>query len=517
MGRSMKQRRMCHGGVTAGSWRGPLAVALLVLGGAGGGNAEPVRPPNVIVVTLDACRADKFSTFGFDRPTTPQLDALAADPDSVVFQNHHAQAAWTKPSTASLFTGAYPSQHQVEFEPGFSHDFTTLAEYFQAADYHTFAIATNHHLNPKFGFAQGFDDYVFGPAQIAEKLGWREQAIASPLGKKLLWWGRHFAADWPWLWNFVPRWSLPRDSTKMAALQEMLPELETPYFGYTHFQGCHFPFTEEDRDPRYMERFPVEHDAPGRHAAGVDFAAAQISHRVNRGEVALMPADVDYLHLLYEAKTFLADDLVVGGLVRLLRETGQYDDTLIVVTSDHGEALADHSTFGHSSVFQEVLHIPLLVKFPKAQKPEILPDEVIGITRTIDLMPSLLSYLTLGPHGELAGVDVFSGMTNDYTLAQSILEQPATASPYWKSRSVRSRSFKLRESNDGVELYDLRRDPGESQDVSDRHATELERLRAILHPLRESEDTALRSVEGGPEVAVDAETERWLRAMGYVE
>ncbi|MEE2897012.1 MAG: sulfatase [Gemmatimonadota bacterium] len=474
-------------------------------------------PPNVLLVVLDACRADKFSTFGFDRPTTPNLDGLAADPDAVVFREHHAQAAWTKPSTASLFTGRYPSEHHVEIDPGFSADFQTLAEYFQDADFHTFAMATNRHLKPRFGFAQGFDDYVFGPVRIAEKVGWRERLTTAAMSTKVLWWARHLAQDQTWMWSFVPKWSLPRDSTKMAALSRMLPALPEPYFGYTHFQGCHFPFTEEDRDRRYIDQYAIEHDETSRVAVGVDFAEPKIAHRVNRGEIELSEGDVHYLNLLYEAKTFLADDVVIGGLTRLLRETGQYDRTLIIVTSDHGEALADHEAFGHHSVFQEVLKIPLLVKFPRGQKPEALSERVTGITHTIDLLPSLLAFFDFAPQSELPGADIFSGQTHDVTLAQSMLEEPDDQPAYWKSRSARSAEFKLREFRDDFELYDLRRDPNESQDVSDAHPDELSALRSALDPLRESEMSILGESQPGSVPEVDPETERWLRAMGYVE
>ena len=496
-------------------------LVLLLAISAGCGSEERAEdsggPANVLIVVLDACRADKLSTFGFERPTTPNLDTLARDPDAVVFRNHQSSAAWTKPSTASLFTGYYPSEHQVEIEPGFSSEFHTLAEYFQGADYHTFAVATNRHLNPEFGFAQGFDDYLFGPARIAERVGWVERLRTSSVGRKLLWWARHFAQDQPWMWAFVPEWSLPRDSTKMVALSHILPTVTEPYLGYTHFQGCHFPFTREDRDRRYLDRYGIEVDRSERRAAGVDFAEPQISHLVNRGEVELLEEDVAYLNLLYEAKTFLADDLVVGGVTRLLRETGQYDRTLIIVTSDHGEALADHGSFGHRSVFQEVLNIPLLVKFPRGQRPEALASQVPGLTHTIDLLPSLLGFFDFERHSELPGLDIFSGATHEYTLAQSMLELGEDPPAHWKSRSVRSEHFKLRESVSDFALYDLSGDPGERRDVSALHPQQVAALRRLLDPLRESERSALRGQDEAAVPEIDADTERWLRAMGYIE
>ncbi len=230
----------------------------------------------------------------------------------------------------------------------------------------------------------------------------------------------------------------------------------------------------------------------------------------------LTESDVAYLPLIYEAKTFLADDLVVGGMIDILRTTGMYDRTLLIVTSDHGEALADHGSFGHQSVFQEVLNIPLVVKFPRGGKPPGLSRQVNGITRTIDLLPSLLSYFEIDPKDDLPGIDIFGSQTKDIALAQSILAFPENEPAHWKARSARSSQFKLREFEEDYELYDLSRDAGETEDVSDAYPEQVAALRAALDPLRKSEESALVE-ETAPVPEVDPETARWLRAMGYIE
>jgi Sulfatase len=227
--------------------------------------------PSVLLVVLDACRSDKLGSYGFSRDTSPAIDELARDPDSVAFLNHYVQAPWTKPSTASLFTGLFPSDHGVvlgieeasdDASGGhyrtqvLSPDAVTIAEALRDAGYYTFEVVAPHHLAADFGFEQGFTEY-------------------------------HGITSWP-----------GGDLQRLSVTTALIESIKGRFFGYVHFLGCHAPFQHRYRDAEYMTTYGFEYDEAGRQEAGIDFTKTEISSRVNDGELELSNEDVKFLHLI---------------------------------------------------------------------------------------------------------------------------------------------------------------------------------------------------------------------------
>ncbi len=168
-----------------------------------------------------------------------------------------------------------------------------------------------------------------------------------------------------------------------------------------------------------MERYGFDYDEKARIAAGVDFNTAKIFMDINYGELELQPEDVRFLNLIYEAKFRFYDEQFVASLMQGLKGMGRYDDTLIILTADHGEELYDHEGYGHA-LWNEVVHVPLIVKFPRRTKPAELASEVDLPTQSVDLIPSLLAMcgqdadLGLPGHGHLHGAAARLGLRRNH-------------------------------------------------------------------------------------------------------
>ncbi len=447
---------------------------------AAGERADGAARPNVLIVVLDALRADRLGSAGYDREITPALDALAADPDAVRFDRHYVQGAYTKASTASLFTGLYVFQHGVIMghemhestqRPGLypvqvlAPHFETMAERFGGLGYRTFGVVKSYHLDSRYGFDQGFQVYE-GPQQVA---------------------GDRFRV--------------------MRAVD--LAAQGGPFFGYLHLNACHHPFPPGSRHPEIMQRYGVEagfeYDEHARIAAGIDFTDARIMHAILDGEVQLQEDDERFLNLVYDAKARAAD-FHVTAIVHGLRLAGVYDDTLLIVTADHGEELYDHRGYGHGhALWDEVVRVPLVVKFPKGWKPAALSSVISTTTQAIDLLPSLLDLIDEEPGPSLPGSQLFDARARrGFAYAETTDE--------W---TLVQHGFKLIDGSRRTLLFDLAADPGERTNRAESETQRLAEMRAAAAALREY--AAVRPGEAPViESELSEEAIRALRSLGYL-
>ncbi len=476
----MRDRNGIGGVVAARTLGGALCVGAVLCSGCNlfpeTRRASERRSPSVLVVVLDACRADKIGAYSFDRPTTPRLDALTREDETVVFRHYYVQAPWTKTSTASLFTGLFPYQHGLLSGDARDRDgargrvyatqslvpaFDTMAECLSRAGFATFAVVKSHHLDARYGFDQGFERFRFLRGQDDEEL-----------------------------------------------VRETLREIERArgaFFGYVHLYACHNPFREEERDADYMRRFGFPYDEAGRASAGIDFARPEIKFAIREGKIRLTPEDERFLHLVYEAKLRQVDERLVGPLVTGLRNAGRYDDLLLIVTADHGEALFEHEAYAHSGLlWNTVLHVPLIVKFPKGARPSELAREVRGTARAVDLLPSLLSWVGQPPPPYLPGVDLFRGATADFTLA----EVPGG----W---TLQREGYKLIRFPERRLLFHVAEDPGELRDLAFERPSQADALESFARALFRNRSRDL-PLAVDTETELDPATEDELRSLGYI-
>ena len=261
--------------------------------------------PNVLVYLIDTLRADHLGVYGYSHETSPEIDALAAD--GVVFTTAVAQSAWTRTSVASIFTGVHPRSHAVNGRSdSLAPEAATIATLLAEAGYGTGAYVTNANVASNFGFDLGFDTF----------LHLREQDTGEV----------HIQSDV--LTERAIMWLQDRDTSR-------------PFFLYLHATDPHSPYTP--RSP-YRERFVPSRKHP---------------ELYRTRELGPMPLDREETREILSEVVGLYDaeiafnDHHFGRLIGWLEETGLYDSTLIIVTSDHGEEFLDHGRWGHGGTLYE--------------------------------------------------------------------------------------------------------------------------------------------------------------------
>jgi arylsulfatase A-like enzyme len=326
----------------------------------------PAGPPaalvrNVLIVSVDTLRADRLGPYGYQRPTSPNLSALAQK--AVVFTRAQSQSAQTAPSHASLFTSAYGETHGLINVHGDASQMrtlpaglATLAEVVQRAGLETAAFVSDGNLTRGMGMSRGFglwdekNEDVSG--RVAALLGWME----SPDRQRFLALLHTYQVHAP----YVP----PAD-----VAQRFIDK------GYTG------PLRA--RLERYWT-LPWEKQWAG--GVGADYWEGMLEYTAE---------DVRFLSDLYDGEIAYADDVLRKVFQELL--TGvRSKDTALVVLSDHGEEFRDHGKFQHDQVFQELIHVPLLVRVPSAVTRVPWTGEVESPVELVDVAPTIT---------ELLGVD----------------------------------------------------------------------------------------------------------------
>ncbi len=465
--------------------RGRLLGGLLTAALALGCGPTPVADGSsfdVLIYVLDACRADRIGAYGYGRPTTPAIDALAADPDAVVYTRHYVASNWTKPATASLFTGTYVHQHRITSlhyqvqgrryaAEVLADRFVTLAESFRDAGFATFGLVTSHHLAPSYGFDQGFDAY-FDPEEL--KVG---------------------------------------DLGRNSKLIDLIWDLDSAYFAYVHQNACHYPFGLRDRDPDFMAELGFGYDEASRRAAGIDFTTGAIRDAIFDGEAELTADDIRFLSLVYDAKLRKVDRQVVAPLIEELRRAGRWDRTLLIVTADHGEELYDHGGYAHGfAMWDEVIHVPLIVKFPRGMRPPALPREVTALTSNVDLFPSLLAFLGRPVPDGLAGRSIFAPPAAGLVRSQGSTGRHSTDSETWVV--IEGREKLIVEERGRTHLFDLEADPGETDNLAESRSGRTAALAALVEAVRTGE-----TAPEAPEIETELSPEaiEALRSLGYLD
>ncbi len=328
--------------------------------------------PDVLLVVLDTVRADRLSTYGHNRATSPQLDLIAEA--GVVFEDVTAPASWTWPAHASLFTGVPPWKHGAHMQAGYSGEaapdkeqgvmpldasLPTLAQTLKAAGYRTVALSGNPYLDPKLGLMGGFDQARVLPDK--DVVTQAEALLATPGDKPLFLFINLMRAHAPWGLSPAP-WS--------AQHRKLLTGASAPDFVKTYRRSS--PFMLDF----YKEAKPGE---------GTGF------ERIQRGEISLSPADKALIFDLYDGE-IAAGDYLLSRIVSAW--TQGRPDGIVAVTSDHGELMGEHGLWEHGkTVFPELTRVPLVIaapgRLPKGHR-EHMPVQVH------DLYPTILAMTGAG-------------------------------------------------------------------------------------------------------------------------
>jgi arylsulfatase A-like enzyme len=440
--------------------------------------AKERKRRNVVLICLDTVRADHLGCYGYHRDTSPNIDRLAEE--AVLFENCIAPSSWTLPSHASLFTGLHPSVHGAVHQPSgppIRSEETALAELARAHGYLTAAYTEGLFVRAELGFSQGFELYSDGA---------RQDAFGCP------------------------------EETFNSALEWVEKYGELPFFLFVHTYQPHSPYTPPGR---FGTMFDSDYTGP-------------IGTTVETSRPSAVSSQADRVHIeaLYDGEIAYTDE-VVGVFLERLRRMRLLDNTVIIVISDHGEEFYDHGRTGHSStLYDEQLRVPLLMRLAGEAPPSgrvtrqvSLTDlyatvcDILGIDHEIP--PDCYSILPLIPTLETQ-IRYDREVVVSHLVDKDRKKIPKVRK--WRKDSVRTNSekyiVKSERSNRTEQLFGLREDPGEKNDIAADNQPRVEEYRKLLWEFHVSVAKARASLPTGErkDVPLTEEQKRRLKAVGYM-
>lgn len=302
--------------------------------------------PNLVLISIDTVRSDHLSTYGYGRPTSPELDRLAAE--SWLFERSFSASTWTLPSTASMLSGLMPSQHGLRsLHDRLPERIDTLAERLRRLGYRTAAFTDGGFASPNWGLAQGFERYDVTPGDA-----WVPKDVAV-ITEQASRWLRH--------------------------------NHRRPYFLFLHTYETHRPYTNSEG---FAEPFAdPDYNGPFQHVA--DIHPNQVP--------PLTEADLRQVVALYDGEIRRADHYL-GRLLEQMRQATDWQRTAVLVTSDHGEELMEHGDFEHGfgKVFDVNVRVPFILKPPHNDQGSAVGQRFSMPVSGLDVVPTLLT-LADGP------------------------------------------------------------------------------------------------------------------------
>lgn len=484
-------------------WTAACALCALSLVG-GGGCGQGLRPdlgapssapaspstnggahaPDVVICVLDAARADHIGCYGYPRETTPNVDSLAGD--SLLFMKHYAQATETKLSIACLFTSQYVETHRAFGGRPLPESTVTMARALRDAGYRAALFSSNLQASPAYGLGGDFDD-VFWLEDFEDRVADGEAAH----GPEVL----------------------------LRAFEQWLSGAAgSPLFAYIHLLPPHRPYeAPEEMRQLFADQRPPDYQ-PSAYRPG------ELPYPFPAQKKVAEPLPLPEWINTYDA-CLRYGDWAVGEICRLVQDSGRWDNTILVVTSDHGEAFGEHGFTGHAaSIHEEAARVPLLIRLPGGTS----ATRIHALTQSIDLLPTLIDLLGIRcPMETMQGRSLAplihgrSGRVNEYVFTRA--RGPEGRHKY----AIRSEDYALLlfRNETWRELYDMSDDPGQRRNIiGERPQVE----RAMLEAFRAFAERQARPPTGflTPEAAHEADREdipdlpprlrRELRALGYV-
>lgn len=490
-----------------------------------------MKPLNIMLIVLDATRTDYCSCYGAAQPLTPALDQLAAN--GLLFECAYASAPWTLPAMSSILTGLYPTQMGVDEKRVLDPTYQTLASRLKESGYTTFAISKNSWFSTEFGLPHGFDVFhkLWQLLQTDVDLTEVNLTQAYPAEQNLLISAAKGAMRGNVLKNAVNlasrRIKLLNDADygarrTLAPVKKWISAQRAPWFAVVHYLEAHLEYKPPvEWARRFSDNWPLTQKL---------LAADQLRlcYRHITGVERLTSDELRAWRQLYAAEVAYQDH-AMGQLLDWLKQSGYYDNTLIIVVADHGESMDEHGLLAHLySLHEPLIHVPLVIHGPNVPRGQ----RTDALVQTQDIFGTVLAAA-----GEAIPAHARNLLNTDaerrYVVAeygtprmprQELLKrfdlQAADFAPFLRGlTAVRTKQHKLVVSTDGdVELFDLHSDPAELVNQKDKLPGVLAELQAMLAEWRASigvssapYTTAVAPPTVAPEVA-----ER-LKALGYLD
>ena len=408
---------------------------------------------NIILISIDTLRADHLGCYGYKKNTSPHIDKFSEE--SVLFKQTIAHAPTTLPSHASIFTSLIPSHHG-SFHTPLSEDMLTMAEILKLQGYQTVSFNDGGYVSAKFGFDQGFDLYdSFAKAP--------KGTFKNRVNKAIKW------------------------------IKENHPD---KFFLFLHTYEVHHPYTPKEE---YLTLF--EDDYSGNLPSDI---SVDLLKDINEKKLIIDKEDKSHIINTYDAE-IRSMDQSFSELLNFLRENNLYDSTLIIFTSDHGEEFGEHGLMGWHGVtlFDEVLHIPLIIKFPNSAFSKTVVDQQV---RSIDILPTLLNVLDIKTGKIFEGTSLLRLIKGKKEMLYAVSEIGR------RKKSIRTESLKYYKTPSSEMLFDLIKDPLEQTDISEDYLDTTKRLKNAL----ESFLNKRPQIFDKDKPNLDKKTLESLKALGYI-
>lgn len=418
------------------------------------------KGPSVVLIIIDTVRVDHVGCYGYRRNVTPNIDRLSSH--SILYKNAISAAPWTSPSLGSMFTSQYPAVLGFKGKPIIiGQEFLTMAEIFKENNYQTKGIISYAYVSSSLGFNQGFDSY---DEENAKGHG----HISSP-------------------------------SITDKAISFLRKRGNTRFFLFLHYFDPHYDYVlHEDYD------YYPDYDGP--------LHSGQPIRELREKAPHMRANDIEYIKALYDSEIRFTDEYI-GKLLDELKELELYDNTLIVFTADHGEEFLERGNYwiGHTkTLYQEQIHVPLMIKLPESNKQRIV-HEYVGL---IDLMPTIIDYTglwipeTYRHEGQI--IDASNAPEPGNRIIMSETKRWAVLqSATWKGwKLIYNPLVKSRK------LFNLEKDPAESSNLAAENDGALQEMEVVLQRWN-NQMKSRRTEARQPDFA--EEQKKHLRSLGYLQ
>ncbi|MFQ5802587.1 MAG: sulfatase [Candidatus Methylomirabilales bacterium] len=462
----------------------------------------------MVLISIDTLRADHLSCYGYGRITTPNLDNLGED--GVVYENAYSTAAWTAPAHASMLTGLYPSCHGVVDNCRLSEDIPTLAEILLENGYKTAGFVNNSQVGELVGLGRGHETFI----EV-----WRGTR-GDPVVRKSIKYLIRNAKE------FMGISDHGADCTNRLVRQWIARNKSRHFYVFIHYVEPHnpinapYPFKNKYWDKKKIKNIDRRKLRLVAHNPLVCFT----------DNIRLNEDEINGLKALYDGEVSYMDQKI-GEVVEYLKSEGVYDNTLIIVTADHGEHFDEHGLYSHvASLYEPIVHVPLIMKYPAWASKR---GRVGKVVQVLDICCAVVEaagigrkFLSGAQGRSLAMADV-DGRCRDYVVAEwegrvpyFVLDRMGGLGGEALVRQfrepmvmIRKERYKLiRRASGKEELYDVERDRGELNNIRE----ERREIAGVLSSRLSEWESVNSRVKRERRGAVDGITRKNLESLGYM-
>lgn len=483
---------------------------------------------NVVIIVMDTVRAGAFVPDSTGLDATSGLDTLAAE--GSCFKKTFTTTTWTLPSHASLFTGTYPSKHGAHADHKFLTDeHVVLPEILHENGYETVAVSNNTWISEEFGFAQGFEifyktwQYVQSDTDLGKIARQEEGTDKLRKAATALFDGNPVAN----LANAIyGQFFRKTDDNGAARTNAWIDDWITtrddsqPFFLFVNYLEPHLEYRPQKEHAKRHLPNGISHEEA--------MNVSQDAWGYITGNVEMSDQDFEILRALYRAEiSYLSEQ--IEAVIDMLKAAGEWEDTLFIVTSDHGENIGEHDLMDHQyALYDTLLHVPLLIHGGSFE--DSGSDDIIQL---LDIPPTVLDVLDIdAPESreQFQGISFHPDTTDtrEFAISEYIAPQPSMEAlekrvgeppdhirTYDRSlRAIRTDQYKYIRGSDGSQkLYNLWSDPDENENVADSNPDVLNQLNSKLDGWLDSFDQA----ETAGDVSMDEDTRDRLENLGYLQ